>query len=386
MKKLLIIHFSQDFTKGKSQLGGYGRIYNLCKDGNLHYIFTNSRKDNLVFEDYFVHENLRVVQFPFTLTRGNLFKRFIEVNRLSKEIVKFLIREKVEPDLLFGHSQLPNYFCLSGVKRLLKMPAPLIWEFNTVWGAVQGKGLKFEIAQKIICFFEKRVVVSADALVFQTESAKKWIEYFYSVNRKLSIVIPNAIHVIENKRISQSCDKKRKILVTGLFDSMNGLGLIVNLLRTTEFSNVEFHFYGAGPWENEIRDISDNQFVFYHGVISRHDIAEMYRNMDFILIPRLNSNEADLFIPSKLIEAMAYGLIPIITRARGLTEVVSLNEGILIDKVDADHLHYAINLATNLSLTEMNVFSNNSVVKVKEKYNWRSNYRRLNDFYSRIVV
>ena len=385
MKKLLVIHFSQDFTKGKSQLGGYGRIYNLCKDGNVHLVFTNSRQNRLVYEDYFIHQNLRVVQLPFALTRGNLFRRIVEVNRFSKEIVKFLIREKIEPDLLFGHSQLPNYFCLSGVKRQLNIHAPLLWEFNTVWGAVQGKGLKYKLAQKIICYFEKRIVINADGLVYQTESARNWIESYYSFVKKSNIVIPNAVHEVENDRELQFFENKRKILVTGLFDSMNGLGLIVSLLKTTEFKDIEFHFFGSGPWTDEIQKISDNVLVYFHGSISRDEMHSIYKKMHFILIPRLSSNEADLFIPSKLIEAMSFGVIPIITKVRGMAEVVAENEGVYIEKPELNCLKDAIEFASELASGNMKIISLRCSERVLKNYNWVENYKRIHCFYSDLI-
>ncbi len=385
MKKLLIIHFSQDFTKGKSQLGGYGRIYNLCKDGNVHIVFTNSRQDRLVHEDYFIHENLRVVQLPLALTRGNIIRRIVEVGRLSKEIAKFVDREKIKPDLLFGHSQLPNYFCLSGVKRRLNIHAPLLWEFNTLWGAVQGKGLKYKIAQRIICYFEKRIVISADGLVYQTEAARNWIESYYSIVKKWSVVIPNAVHEVSNNRDLQFFDKRKKILVTGLFDSMNGLGLIVSLLRKERFKNVEFHFFGSGPWADEIQKISDNSLIYFHGSISRDEMNAIYKKMHFILIPRLNSNEADLFIPSKLIEAMSFGLIPIITKVRGMSEVVAENEGVYIDKAETNCLKSAIDVASELTSENMKVISARCSERVLKNYNWDKNYKRIHCFFSDLM-
>ena len=386
MKTLKIVHFSQDFTFGKPQLGGYGRILNLINDGNVHIVFTISKNDNLIELETELSDNIKIIQLPFTLTKSNIIKRYEEIKIAGNYISNYLTSKNIKPDIFFGHSQMPNFFCLRHAKNQFNKQVPLLWELNTVWGAVGGSGIKNRIALKLIKYFENKVIDIADGLVFQTKGALTWVENEYERSFNRYLVLSNAVNtnnIMENGDRNPS--PRRKIMVNGLFDTMNGLGTMVSYLKSRPILNAEIHFYGAGPWAEQLKEYSNNSTVFFHGAIPRDEIEKRYLEFDFILIPRNIAVEADLFIPSKLLDAMAKGLVPIITNVVGLTEVVSVTEGIIINPNNENEISKAIDTVCIMSDEDWKVKSNASIKKVKENYSWIENYKKINSFYEDIL-
>ena len=52
MKRLTIVHFSQDFTYNKPHLGGYGRVLNMLDKNHKHIVYTTSNKNNLIVKNF----------------------------------------------------------------------------------------------------------------------------------------------------------------------------------------------------------------------------------------------------------------------------------------------------------------------------------------------
>jgi glycosyltransferase involved in cell wall biosynthesis len=386
MNKLTIVHFSQDFTCGKPQLGGYGRIFNLINDGNIHIVFTNSKNDDLQEIETQLSDNILIIQLPLTLTKSNIIKRYREVNAVGIFIKNYLRRKKINPDIFFSHSQMPNFFCLQRARNHFDRQIPLLWELNAIWGAVGGGGVKNKISLYVLKYFENKIIKIADGLVFQTNGALNWVKNEYKRSFNSYLVLSNAVNInnsIQNNERTPS--PLRRIMVNGLFDTMNGLGTMASYLKNSQILNVEIHFYGDGPWTEEIKSYSNSSTVFFHGAIPRNEIEKKYSEFDFILIPRNAAIEADLFIPSKLLDAMANGVVPIVTNVAGMTEVVSETEGIIINPNSVDEISNAIDIVCNISHEVWRLKSTASIRKVKENYSWTENYKKLNSFYRDVI-
>ena len=91
-QKVNIIHFSQDFSLGKPQLGGFSRIKNICNDNHKHLIFTTSLKDHLILKDYCMG-NIRIIQIPIYIDKTNLFSRIKSNKLISKYIVNYISKK-----------------------------------------------------------------------------------------------------------------------------------------------------------------------------------------------------------------------------------------------------------------------------------------------------
>lgn len=382
---LNIIHFSQDFTTGKRQLGAYGRILNLANDSNNHIIFTLGVGGQTSFTEYQINQNITVIQLPITFNNIRLFKRYFFVKRISKSIKLFIQQNGICVDILFGHSQIINYYIL----KKLNLNKPLIWEMNAVWGVNTPKGIKTRITIAYLKFLEKSALKSADGIVFQTESALNWVKKFYGINdlKNKSIVVNNGFggNVLSKSAKHEVKVGTYKVLINGLFDDLNGSGFLYNYLKKNKISDVELHFYGHGKWFQKLKSLDDKKNIFVNDAVQREVMLEIYDQFDFILIPRLKGIQSDLFIPSKLIEAMGFGLVPIVTDVNGMTEVVTSQEGFILEPESNSSLKNILLKIPMLPRHEWLEYSIASMSKIKNDFSWDKIHISLQKFYNSIL-
>lgn len=379
-----IVHFSQDFSRGKAQLGGYGRVLNMTNDGNDHYIFTisKSKPEEIVTK---IHDQLTIIQFPEFLPPKKIFKKRKIVNKISDRIASFIKGNDIEVDILFGHSQLINFFVLYELKKKHFLHVKLIWEFNAIWSEIDVKGIKNIIAIKYFNFLEKQIVRKSDAVVVQTISSKERIVSKFKILDKKIIVLPNAVSKNFEFHYFTKIEKPFKVLINGLFDEMNGLKFICDFFnKNRSLNNFEFHFYGRGPLDHLVNQVSVSSNIFYHGVVDRNFLLEKLKSFHFILIPRIRVPEADLFTPSKLIEAMGSGLIPIVTDVKGMTGVVNDSNGFVIKENDFDLLLKTFNRIENLNKSILIQKSEKCMHLIKDEYTWGTNHERLDMLYTNL--
>lgn len=382
---LNIIHFSQDFTTGKKQLGAFGRILNLANDGNNHFIFTLGVDGQKIFSENRLSENCLVVEVPFSFSQIGFIRKQLAVKSVSFLIKNYIQEQNIQVDLLFGHSQLINFLILKGIG----LDKPIIWEMNAVWGAIQNKGFK----NKLIGFFLKRleykIIESANGIIFHTNSSLEWVNKTYKTKKltSKSIVVTNAFDFPTNKTENQEqkTNLKYKILINGLFDDLNGGGFLFDFFSKHKCPQIEFYFYGYGPWFSKLIMFNERDNVFVKDAIPRLKMLELYNEFDFILIPRIKDIQAELFIPSKLIEAMGYGLVPIVSNVNGMTEVVKGTEGFVFEPGYGDSLNKILENVSEMPRENWGKLSKASKELINERYSWAENHLKLSDFYKLIT-
>lgn len=382
----IIVHFSQDFTYGKAQLGGYGRIFNTLDVNQRHIVYTVSNRDELNRINFSVGSGFEVRQMPAFVSTGSFRERLACARNVGGLIAEDMKNLDITPNILFGHSQLVNFYILNRVKRLLALKAPIIWEFNAIWGGINVTSLKNRLVVLIMRYFERKIVKRADALIFQTTAAEEWIQKLYGRAKGKKLIITNAVpeSALSSTASLMKPSTPPKVLVNGLFDSMNGLGVLVEYLKRHPKPPVELHFYGSGPWGEELKSLSNGKEVVYHGPVPRDVMQEEYLKFDFHLIPRLKRVEADLFIPSKLLEAMAKGLVPIVSTVRGMTDVVEPEDGYIIEAGKAEALAKVFEEIVRLSQGAWMIRSERCRTKVRNQYIWGENHKKLANLYAEL--
>jgi glycosyltransferase involved in cell wall biosynthesis len=105
---------------------------------------------------------------------------------------------------------------------------------------------------------------------------------------------------------SFTTDEKIKLVYAGLLGVAQG---IYKLCQKLNYSNIEFHIYGAGAEHTQIEAfIIENTDlpIFYHGEISRELLHKELLKYDLTIIPLLNRIYGS--VPSKLFEYARLGL------------------------------------------------------------------------------
>lgn len=381
-----IIHFSQDFTKGKPQLGGYSRIYNICSDENKHIIYTISTEINAI-EEYFI-DAVRVVQIPVNERPNGLFNQFKLYKPIGKQIIQHLQKIQVVPDLFFGHSHQGNFLILQYVKNKLFFNKKILWEANGIGGCPKTKGtLKQQLANRIQYFLQSYVFKKCDVIVAQTIQSKDFISKEFKIKPQKITVIPNAIVTKTNKNVKLTKMHERpKIVCFGLFDELNGIPFLLKVLKEEKLDEIEFVFAGFGKYVDEVKKMAATRSnITFLGQLPYKKMMEKLPEHDFLIIPRLNTLGAQLYIPTKLLEGMYLGVVPICSDVEGMTCVVTNNEtGLIFESTNKEAFIATLNKINSISESAYMSMQNSAIDKVAKEYNWANNFKKLSTLYAAV--
>lgn len=383
-KQKTIIHFSQDFTKGKPQLGGYSRIYNLCSDTNNHIIYTISTKIDEI-EEYAI-DAIRVVQIPVQTRPSGVLNQFKLYKPIAQDICKHIEEHNIIPDLFFGHSHQGNFLILQYVRNTLFAPCKILWEANGIGGCPKIKApFKAYLANRVQYQLQKYVFKKADTIVAQTQQSKQFIAQEFNIKEGKIEVVPNAIVVTENESLTRVQGDKPKVLCFGLFDELNGIPFLINAIKKHSFNDIEFVFAGFGKYTEDVKNLASSaKNVTYLGQLPYKDMMRVLPTHEFLIIPRLNTLGAKLYIPTKLLEGMYLGVVPICSDVEGMTCVVSDAEnGLVFEKGNTFELSSILKSISTIENSKYQNLQRKAYKSVVETYNWKANFIKLSLIYDR---
>jgi glycosyltransferase involved in cell wall biosynthesis len=383
-RRYRIAHFSQDFARGKSQLGGFSRIFNICGDANEHIVFTIAT--GITALDEFTTGPVRVVAVPVpVIPRGRVDQVRLR-RRVADAIVEYLQRRRIAVDLFFGHSQLWNFFVLQRVRGRYSPDIPLLWEANALWGTVESQSVRHFLANQLNLQVQRYVFQHADAVICQTESARRLIVERFGVEASRCTVITNAVAAGEPARSRRPSTRPYRMLCLGLFDEMNGIPFLVDAWKRSPEPGLQLTFIGDGKFRPEVEQVCSDGRCEYAGSLPYAAMQARFAEFDLVVIPRLPRPEAHLFIPTKLLEAMHHGVVPICSDVRAMQDVIQDGEnGFLFRAADEHSLRAVLHRAAGLDPNELANLAAAAQRTVRESYDWNVNHRRLAAVYSKLV-
>lgn len=122
---------------------------------------------------------------------------------------------------------------------------------------------------------------------------------------------------IQTEKINDS--SKIKLVYAGLLGIAQG---VLKLCKNLDYSIIEFHIYGSGAEEFEIKNFIKNNPKFpiiFHGIVDRNLLHKELMKYDVTIIPLLNRIYGS--VPSKIFEYSRFGL-PIIYFGGGEGETI----------------------------------------------------------------
>lgn len=195
----------------------------------------------------------------------------------------------------------------------------------TPHGMLEPWTFKIKRFQKLIYFplFEKRYVKEAGLIRAVSEKESKNLNKLFPQSR---------IEIVSNgaKMPSGTSKEKRKLISYIFMARLNPVKNVVNLAeawhKTMKDKNVELLI--AGPDEGELEKMQ--QYIGgnlkYLGPVYGEEKKKLLSSAHYYFLP--SSNEG---LPGSVVEAMSYGLIPIITEACNLKDVFKYDLGYKID-------------------------------------------------------
>lgn len=158
-----------------------------------------------------------------------------------------------------------------------------------------------------------------------------------------SLVVPNIVDVSLFSLVERVGHQGFRMATTS---NLISLKRTINILKVlpeiiSMNKNIHLDIIGDGELKQELMNfVNDNKlddFVTFHGLLSRQQIAKVYEKADCFVLPSITETFGVAYV-----EAMAVGLPVIATRCGGPEDFVNERNGIMIDVDDLSQLKDAI--------------------------------------------
>ena len=286
---------------------------------------------------------------PFYLLSGSL------------KILSLLLKKRI--DILHIHWPIPHYFMSYPAKIFTRVPVVL--HFHSA---------EFPLLKKFNFpkFLVKSIFAHPEVILANSKYTGKLIEEW--TDRK-PIILPFGVEVKKNTVLSKASSPYKLLFVGRLIERKGIKYLIRALPHVLKKIKVVLHIVGGGPLSGELKTLSkalrvDNH-VFFHGVIGKNTLEDLYSSCDLFVLPAIHDSRGDTEgLGVVLLEAMSYGKPVIASKVGGITDIVKDGEtGILVPEKDEKSLaKNIIKVLKNEDLSEK--LSENGYKYVKEYFNW----------------
>lgn len=228
-------------------------------------------------------------------------------------------------------------------------------------------------------FCEKRFLTSADKLVFPSETALDTAESYFRVDETKAVILPNGIDehfkLTGRKRISQG--KLKAVFIYKNEFSRTGLELLSASLFELK---TDLELYIISGEEMELK-LGNNIKLNWVKFIPCQELAEFYWDKDIFL----SLNSYDTFSISTA-EAMASGLIPIITEQTGIERYICSGiNGFVIDDGNPESLSTLIGGISEMSPEKRQSLSANAA-RIYELISWKEVYQMYLELYREVLA
>lgn len=288
----------------------------------------------------------------------------------------FLVLKKIKPDIVHAQTVgmgIPGYFA----KTFLKKP-------YLIWG--HGSEVYYPMLVIKFIYIFKLVLKNADAVIALTEDMKKAIKKIY--NRDV-LVIPNGIDLEKFKDLSKVTlrkgwkieDEEKILTFVGTLRPFKGVEYLIRAMKIIRQKNADARLMLVGNGENRekleklVKELILEEYVRFIGKVQNEEVPEYMVASDIFILPSLSEG-----FPVTVLEAMASGLPIIVTRVRGLQEIIKDGEnGFLVEPKNPEQIaEKVLMLLEDEELRER--ISRNNKKRVND-YSWESIVERVEEVY-----
>lgn len=219
---------------------------------------------------------------------------------------------------------------------------------------------------------EREVYLGADAVLAVSEYVCK----YYMAKGMPAYCFPPMIDCSEYPIKHKKMDKY-KVIIASQKDSLQSMIMAFLSLPDIEHCGVELHLSGVN--ETKVREMfSDSdwerikRFSIIHGWLKYDELIELYQQMHFILVARPVCQRTLANFPSKIPEAMIYGVVPIASDVGDYTKYY-LQDGydsIFIQGDTLDNIRKAVIKAISLDNKEYYSYSENAKKTARIRFDY----------------
>ncbi len=268
-------------------------------------------------------------------------KKFLNhVNRIKKS----------QADLYYftiSHSIFGNIRDMFILKRLLNKNKKVVIHYHG--GYYKNLYKKMNILQKLL---NKKLISRIDCMIVLSEGLKDLFVDVIDIKKvKICENFVEQSSLIENdefnKKLNEIGNKERiEVLYLSNFIKSKGYLDVLEAAKGLKNEKVIFHFAGHffnKQDENEFRQYIQRfnleNIVRYHGVVSGNNKKRLLREADIFVLPTYYPYEGQ---PISIIEAMGNGLAVITTNHAGIPDIVSEENGVIVNPKAPDEIRKAV--------------------------------------------
>jgi glycosyltransferase involved in cell wall biosynthesis len=184
---------------------------------------------------------------------------------------------------------------------------------------------------KLFKWFLTFSIIISDKIIVLGEKEFLFYSEKFNIKKSKIVILPNAVETVDLQK-KKSLKKRFNILFLGRLDKNKGLSEIIDSLSSL---NINFILKIAGDGDDKnwfLRECDlrlKNKFEF-HDVVYGSLKNELLMTSDVFLLPSYFEG-----LPNALLEAMSYGVVPVVTQVGSIPDVVIHNKnGIFISVKD----------------------------------------------------
>lgn len=292
------------------------------------------------------------------------------------------LREKAERDectVIHAHSSYLNG--LAAAQAAKKLQIKSCYEVRGLWHL--SRALKepafensehFQYCEKM----ELQACHSVDNVFTLSRALKTWLVEHGIPDNKITVV-PNGAESINTSTYETSNSNTQYELTLGFIGSITdyeGLELVLKALFELKDLDIHMLIAGSGANLDSLQNLSEKlnltSKVSFIGKVPKKKVCELYKQIDVIVVNRIESKLTKLVSPLKHIEAFSYGVPCIVSNLPPLTEAAINNfNSLVVEPNSVDSVKRAIlSLYTNKNLLDK--LKANSKKIVATEYNWQT--------------
>ena len=235
---------------------------------------------------------------------------------------------------------------------------------------------------KFFQYLIKKTLKNADHIIVLGKKEQEFITSFYHIQTPIT-VLPNAVQVPAFMPKVLNEHETMNILFLGRIDKNKGLLEIVKALSALKTKmNFCLHIAGEGPdkawFLEECEKNLDGKF-HYHGVVAGEEKTALLAKSHIFVLPSYYEG-----LPNALLEAMAYGCVPVVTPVGSIPEVVNDMNGLIVSQHNPMEIESAI-LSLSQNSTLYKQYSEQAYSTIKERYALSTYIQKLNQIYEDII-
>ena len=279
-------------------------------------------------EEYFTYRSpefnkIDIIALP--RIGGEGFKRKIGLLFKLIPYISIIINKIREHD--FIHSRGPSFPAFLTIILSIIFRKKKFWhKYAGNWGQV-GPPLTYNLQIKLLRY----AVLNNSTITINGKWSKQEGNILSFANPCLTnLEIDDAEKILRKKKY----DDKLKFCFVGRMETAKGVGRLLSALQHIQDSSHidSLYLIGDGPdkpkFQSQAKKI-DNINIVFLGSISRKELNDIYAKCHIILLP----SSASEGFPKVIIEAMAYGCIPIVSNVGSISQYICKENGVVLKNI-----------------------------------------------------